>query len=118
MFCHPERSEGLHKRFLGFSEANVGHRLCRTVSPARKGGVVSAKWFRTKRKQITRKLGLSNFGNWVFFLPHSRFINGQSIKGGNKHHETKTNIKQHSGSSIRVPIDGNVRSATSELGLY
>jgi hypothetical protein len=23
MFCHPARSEGLHKRFLGFSEANV-----------------------------------------------------------------------------------------------
>jgi hypothetical protein len=42
--------------------------------------------------QITCKLGLSNFAIWVFFLPHPRFINGQSIKGGNKHHETKTNI--------------------------
>ena len=37
---------------------------------------------------------------------------------GNKHHETKTNIHQHSGSSLRVPIDGGVRSASSELGLY
>jgi len=28
----------------------------------------------------------------------------------------KTNIYQHSGSSIRVPIDEDVRSASSELG--
>ena len=40
------------------------------------------------------------------------------IKEGNKDHETKTDIYQHSGSSVRVPIDGNVRSASSELGLY
>ena len=33
-----------------------------------------------QRDQITHKLGLSNFADWVFFLPHSRFINGQSIK--------------------------------------
>jgi hypothetical protein len=29
-----------------------------------------------QRKPITRKLGLSNFAVWVFFLPHSRFRNG------------------------------------------
>jgi hypothetical protein len=68
--------------------------------------------------QITRKLGLSNFAIWVFFLPHSRFMNGQSIKEANKHHETKTNIYQHSGSSVRVPIDGDIRSASTELRLY
>jgi len=33
-------------------------------------------------------------------------------------HETKTNIYQHSGSSIRVPVDGSVRSASSEVRLY
>jgi hypothetical protein len=41
-----------------------------------------------------------------------------SIKGGNKHHETKTDIYRHSGSSVRVPIDGDVRSASGELRLY
>jgi hypothetical protein len=61
------------------------------------------------RKQITRKLGLSNFAVWVFFMPHSRFI---------KRHETKTYIHQHFGSSVRVPIDRDVRSASTELGLY
>src|SRR6266436_3720639 len=35
---------------------------------------------RAQRNQVTRKLALSNFANWIFFLPHSRFINGQSIK--------------------------------------
>src|SRR5215475_15708257 len=29
---------------------------------------------------LARKLGLSNFAVWVFFLPHRRFSNGQSIK--------------------------------------
>src|SRR5437764_13870461 len=51
-------------------------------------------------------------------LPHRRFRNGKFNQGGNKHHETKTNTYQHSGSSIRVPIDGDVRSASSELRLY
>jgi hypothetical protein len=34
------------------------------------------------------------------------------------HHETKTDIYQHSGSSVRVPIDGVVRSASTGLSLY
>src|SRR5262249_42615950 len=62
-----------------------------------------------KPKQITRNLGLSNVADWIFFFPHSRFI---------KRHETKTHTYQHSGSSVRVPIDGDVRSASTELGLY
>jgi hypothetical protein len=62
-----------------------------------------------QRNQITRNLGLSKFADWVFSLPHSRFI---------KRHETKTHTYQHSGSSVRVPLDGDVRSASTELGLY
>jgi hypothetical protein len=37
---------------------------------------------------------------------------------GNRHYETKTNIYQHSGSSFRVPFNGDVRSAGSERRLY
>src|SRR5262249_54890054 len=33
-----------------------------------------------QRNQITRKLGLSNFAVWDFFLLHRRFSSGQSIK--------------------------------------
>jgi hypothetical protein len=32
--------------------------------------------------------------------------------------KTKTDIYQHSGSSVRVPIDGDVRSSSTELSLY
>ena len=46
------------------------------------------------------------------------YMFGKFNKGDNKHHETKTDIYQHSGSSIRVPIDGDIRSASSELRLY
>ena len=49
-------------------------------------------------------------------LPHRRFRNGNSTK--EQYHKTKTNSYQHSGSSIRVPIDGDVRSASTEVGFY
>jgi hypothetical protein len=54
----------------------------------------------------------------IVLLPHPDFRNGKFNEGGNKHHETKTDIQHHSGSSIRVPIGGDIRSASSELGLY
>ena len=68
-------------------------------------------------------------------LPFSEFVDGGTVgflirlnqpKDQNKnsqihlhikHHETKKYNYQHSGSSVRVPIDG-VRSASTELGLY
>jgi hypothetical protein len=43
---------------------------------------------------------------------------GKFNQGDNKHYETKTDIYQHCGSSIPVPIDGDVRSASTKLGLY
>src|SRR4029077_16495354 len=54
----------------------------------------------------------------IVLFRHPRFEKQTIQLRRHKQHETKTNIYQHSGSSVRVPIDGDVRSASSALGLY
>ena len=46
------------------------------------------------------------------------YMFGKFNQGENKHYEIKTDYYQHSSGSVRVPIDGNIRSASSELRLY
>jgi hypothetical protein len=67
-------------------------------------------WTQTGHIEI-RQLG-------IVPLPHRRFRKGNSTKEAIKHHEIKTNNYQYSDSSIRVPIDGDICSASSTLGFY
>src|SRR6266568_5156125 len=60
--------------------------------------------------------------SWTAFLAMSESVRLMSYlllrRSRKMHHETKTDIYQHSGSSVRVPIDRDVRSASTGLSLY